>query len=356
LYILPWHFLHRGKTSDFEHRLPSEARTIVWDELPELIDFAYIALHGRFGEDGILQGALELLSIPYLGSSIYTSALCMDKQKTNLMLRANGIATPRGIVIEEGEIIAQKSIAVILAELSAQQISAPWVIKPHKEGSSLGVTIAGTPDELAAAIFKAAYVHPTTAQSVLVEECITGMEFSCIVLEDYKKGSYLPLPPTEVVPEKGSALFDYEQKYMPGRAMKYTPARCSQEVLAAIQATCVRVMELFDIATIGRIDGFVDTNGNIIIVDPNTFSGMAPSSFLFREAAEIGMSHCQLINHLIETDLARYGILSTIEQQEEKERTMMEQTDKKLRVGVLMGGATHEREISLESGRNVTYK
>lgn len=351
LYLLPWHFLHRGKTSDFEHRLAREASAVSWEDLPELIDFAYIAQHGRYGEDGILQGCLELLGIPYLGSSIYASALCMDKEKTNIVLNAQGIAVPKGIAVD-----ADMAIDAVIATLATKNIPAPWLIKPHNEGSSLGISVARTKNELAAAIYTAAYVHPDRAQRVLVEEYITGMEFSCIVLEDYKNKQFIPLPPTEVVPEAGSTIFDYEQKYMPGRAMKYTPARCSQETISAIQATCARIMAICELETIGRIDGFVTADGRVVIVDPNSLSGMAPSSFLFREAAEIGMSHSHLINHLIETDLARYGMLEDIEQHEEQERSMTQQPSQKIRVGVLMGGATHEREISLESGRNVTYK
>jgi D-alanine-D-alanine ligase len=79
LYILPWRFLHRGKTTDFEHRLDVEAQAIKWDDLKNIIDFIYIATHGRFAEDGTLQGMLELLGIPYLGSKVFTSALGMDK-------------------------------------------------------------------------------------------------------------------------------------------------------------------------------------------------------------------------------------------------------------------------------------
>ena len=79
LYILPWRFLHRGKTTDFEHRLATEAQAVTWDSLKELIDFMYIAMHGRFGEDGTVQGFLEVLRIPYLGSKVMASALGMNK-------------------------------------------------------------------------------------------------------------------------------------------------------------------------------------------------------------------------------------------------------------------------------------
>jgi len=104
LYLLPWHFLHRGKTTDFEHRLADEAQQLAWDDLKELIDFMYIAVHGRYAEDGTLQGFLEVLGIPYLGSDVFGSALCMDKIVQKNMLHQHGIAVPHGIVVEPNQI------------------------------------------------------------------------------------------------------------------------------------------------------------------------------------------------------------------------------------------------------------
>src|SRR5262249_21381113 len=146
-----------------------------------------------------------------------------------------------------------------------------------------------------------------------------------------------------------------EQKYMPGRATKFTPARTSDAIIKKIQETCKRVTEILEIQNMSRIDGFVTAQGDIVIIDPNTFSGVAPSSFLFRQAAEINMSTTHLINHLIETELDHYGMLSALESKEKKERNLMENTQKK-RVAVLLGGRSHERETSLDSGRNVFYK
>jgi D-alanine--D-alanine ligase len=353
LYLLPWHFLHRGKTTDFEHRLPSEATRIIWDTLSDHVEFVYIAMHGRFAEDGILQGALELLGIPYLGSSRLASALCMDKTKVKTVLESNGITTPRGITLPVQEsLAAQKNEHAIIAHLKEKNIPMPWVIKPQNEGSSIGVSIVHDEKKLTQAIYDACAIQPNYPQAVIIEERITGMEFSCVTLVDYKTGSLLPLIPTEIVPDPGTDLYDYTQKYMPGRALKFTPPRCSQKIIERIQHTCMQIMKLLNIETISRIDGFVTSDEKIVIVDPNTFSGMAPSSFVFREAAEMNMSHTELINHLIETDIQRYQLKTQLTEQEKKQNAMK----KKLRVGVLLGGSSHEREISLESGRNITYK
>jgi D-alanine-D-alanine ligase len=355
LYLLPWKFLHRGKTADFEHRLATEAQKILWDDLPQLVDFMYIAMHGRFAEDGILQGIFELLNIPYLGSSRLASALCMDKSKIKKMLAYHDIAVPRDIVLQPARALSIETIINdVISDLKKNNISAPWVIKPHNEGSSIGISVIYFETDLAPAILKACTVYPEKPQAVIIEERLSGMEFSCVTLVDYRTKQLMPLMPTEIVPDPGTDLFDYDQKYMPGRATKYTPARCSPDTIKKIQDTCMAIMRIFDIQTISRIDGFVTDDGRVVIVDPNTFSGMAPSSFVFREAAEMNMSHTDLINHLVETDLARYGMLSKLEKQEKKERIAM--NTQKRTIAVLMGGPSHEREISLESGRNVTYK
>jgi D-alanine-D-alanine ligase and related ATP-grasp enzymes len=355
LYLLPWHFLHRGKITDFLHRLAQEATAITWDNLSHHIDFAFIAMHGRYAEDGILQGTLELLGIPYLGSNVWVSSLCMDKIRIKPFLTEHKIATPLHIEVTPDQgVNPEKHISALVEKLHTASIQFPLIVKPSHEGSSLGISLVFSPDDLSAAITKACLTHPEKPQTVLLEERITGMEFSCVTLVNYKNKTLMPLPPTEIVHESQSDYFDYKQKYMPGRALKFTPPRCSTAITEKIQNTCGAVMKLLEIETISRIDGFVKKDGTVCIVDVNTFSGMAPSSFVFREAAEIGMSHTDLINHLIETDLDRYDMLDALTTAEDKETKTM--NHKKLRVGVLMGGPSHEREISLESGRNVTFK
>ncbi len=353
LFILPWHFLHRGKISDFQHRLDAEAQRLTWDSLSSRIDFMYIATHGRYAEDGTLQGMLELLNIPYLGSKVFASALSMDKIIQKDVLAMHGILTPRGIHLSPRQ-IKESSADVIINRMQELGIAFPYVVKPFKEGSSLGIRIVFTRDELYDAMIHASTIHPDKEQAILIEEKIEGMEFSCITIVDYKKNRLLPLPPTEIVPEENTHFFDYDQKYMPGRATKFTPPRCSDAVVAAIHEACIITMRVLDMQTISRIDGFVTSDNKVVIVDPNTLSGMAPSSFLFREAAEINMSHTRLINHLIETELHAYGMLDALIVQEEKEQRIMNQ--QKTRVAILMGGRSNEKEISLESGRNITYK
>jgi len=355
LFILPWHFLHRGKIVDFKHRLKTEAKRICWDDLKKLVDFIYLAIHGNYAEDGTVQGMLEIFNIPYLGSKVFGSALCMNKIIQKEFLSANGINIPKWITFYPNEIKnTQAHKTKIIEKLKNVGITLPCVVKPHKEGSSLGVEMVFVHEKLFSAMGKASKISPGRQQEVVIEECMDGMEFSCCIITDYRTGKLIPLPPTEIVKETGRHIYDYEQKYMPGRADEYTPARCSQEDTKKIQDTCLEVMNILNITNVGRIDGFLTKDGPVYIVDPNTLTGMGPASFFFREAAEHNINHTQLINHLIETELESYGLLLDIIKQEKKQVECMK--SEKMRIAILMGGNTSEREISLESGRNITYK
>lgn len=359
LFLLPWHFLHRGKTTDFEHRLAAESSTISWDELKNSIDFIYIAQHGLYAEDGILQGTLETLRIPYLGSKVLASALRMDKIVHKTILKNAGIVVPDYIVIEPHHVedFTQHS-TTIFTTLQEKKITFPCIVKPHNEGSSIGVSVVHKEAELQSALEKACFIEPSTKKRVLIEKKIEGMEFTCIILVDHTTGNYIPLPPTEIIPEKDTPFFDYEQKYMPGRGTKHTPARCTQEIIARIQQTCIAVMEALEFTVMARIDGFVTPDNTIVIIDPNTLSGMAPSSFIFNQAAEINMSPCDIINHIITTALHDYNLIDLTMNKKDSDTPSLTEpiTDLKKRVVVLLGGASNEKETSLDSGRNVFYK
>ncbi|NBQ17140.1 ATP-grasp domain-containing protein, partial [bacterium] len=411
LFILPWRFLHRGKIADFLQRLENEAVKTSWDELKKTIDFMYIAVHGRYAEDGTLQGFLEVLGIPYLGTKVFGSALGMDKSQQKKWLIAHGIIVPNGIEVTPTEFqyychpesychsevtknpgIANKNSSVIHTShkatnsrpeqpvlrrsksvvewdpglvknnpnlwqrLEEKKLKFPLIVKPNSEGSSLGISIVFKKEELIPALEKAIFVFKASPQTALIEEKIEGMEFTHITVFD-KEGNALLLPPTEVVHEEGKHFHDYEQKYMPGRSIKFTPARCSLDLQQKIHEECVKTAKVLEFKTISRIDGFVKKDGTIVIVDPNSLSGMAPSGFVFNQAACIGMSHTDFINHLIETELHAYALLTNNKKFDMgiKKQALVQET-KKMRVAVLFGGDTHEKEVSLESGRNVCYK
>ncbi len=346
LYILPWTFLYRGKISDFENRLETEAKKIAWDDLPALIDFMYIAVHGKYAEDGRLQAILELFKIPYLGTKVFGSALGMNKVLQNKYLAMHNILTPRGFAVTVEQVINSDS-KFFDSEIKKHALDFPLVVKPQAEGSSLGVFVAHDISELLIFVKKSCFISCSVGQDIMIEEKLDGMEFNTIVITDSQTGEFFALPPTEIMLREGVEIFDYHHKYMPGAANKRTPAHCSQDKLDKIQQVCIATAKALSFKNIARIDGFLTTNGEVIILDSNPISGMAPSSFVFRQAAEIGMGHGQLINHLIKTELKNYKMEQVVQEKV---------VQKKKRIAVLLGGASNEKEISLESGRNVCYK
>ena len=184
----------------------------------------------------------------------------------------------------------------------------------------------------------------------LVQKKIVGREFSCILVQE-KKLSWTPLEPTEIVHKNKNYFFNYVDKYLPGASLKYTPARFKKTVIAKIKSICVDVANILDARGIIRIDGFVDSDDNIIILEANPFPGSAPSSFTFIQAAHNGMTHSDLINHIIEQ--AVY-VNNPIESDFKPVRQV--NMVKKKKIAVVLGGNNAEKDVSLESGRNVIYK
>ena len=314
--------------------------------MPTLVDFVYIATHGKYSEDGRLQAILELLKIPYLGSKVFGSALSMNKSLHNLFLQSHGIKIPKGfeLSVEQVQLYDQSLISKLFQKYD---LTFPVIIKPQNEGSSFGVSAAYNHQDLQSAVRKACFIGGRIGQPVLVEEKIIGMEFCCTVITDYMTGELLPLPLTEIVLRPGIDIFDYRHKYMPGVATKRTPPACDVESIKKIQDTCVAAMKALQLTNVGRFDGFLTADGDVVIIDTNPLPGMAPSSMFFRQGAQLGIGHGQLINHLIKTELKNYHM---------QRQSHQEILENKIKVAVLFGGASNEKEISLESGRNVCYK
>ena len=196
---------------------------------------------------------------------------------------------------------------------------------------------------------------------VLAEGFIEGREFSCIVIED-ETGKVTALPPTEI--RKGKELFDYRSKYLPGLSRKITPIDLPEKDLIRIAEACTKLFKVLHTDVYARIDGFITKNGTIYLNDPNTTSGMMPSSFFFHQAAEIGLSPSQFLNYIIRTSLCKRMQLNDSEW---ACRRLLERWDKlhtgaraaqqhKTRVAVILGGYSSERHISVESGRNIFEK
>jgi len=289
LWLVPWQLVSQNTTVDLSERTEKEARRVFYEDLKEEIDFAFICLHGKYGDDGCIQGLLELLGIPYTGSGVLASAVGMDKALQQKILEEEGIAVPKSLVLSGKEWDHDREG---VAKRLEETFGYPLVTKPTREGSSVGVTIVRDRETLAAGMKEALEWDP----AVLVEEYLDGIEFSAIVLED---GPPRVLAVTEIRPQ--SAFFTYDDKYMPGRCRKFTPPKSiPKETVLRIEEEVLRAYRALGFRSYGRIDGFVAGDGRVLITDPNSSSGMAPSSFFFEQAAEAGMLPSMILTELIE--------------------------------------------------------
>lgn len=294
LWVIPWQLISQNTTLDISDHLEGEARRIAYEDLKREIDFAFISLHGKYGDDGCIQGLLELLNIPYTGPGVLASALGMDKHLQQKVLMSEGIDVPRSMVVtawdwRERREAVQKEIL--------ERFSFPFFTKPTREGSSVGVTRVDDPAGLAAGIDAALQWD----NAALVEEYLDGIEFSAIVLEDDGEARVLEL--TEIYPQ--SAYYTYDDKYMPGRCRKFTPPKnIPRETADRIRESVLRAYHALGFRSYGRIDGFCLKDGRILITDPNSSSGMAPSSFFFEQAASAGLLPGMIISALIRNALA----------------------------------------------------
>jgi len=401
------------------------------NQLKSKIDFAFLCLHGPYGEDGRIQGLFEYYKIPYSGSGILPSSIGIDKAIQKELMVSKGFNSPKYITINRNDWINGKANNTF--ETVKEKIGLPCVVKPANQGSSIGVSILHaecSQMEFMSAVEKALFTkwidaeewqafspqqksdyvktladiregigmplvisHPKeinapvlydpaallkfldehlkrdgfvaesldAESTVLVEGFIEGKEFSCIVLEN-EDGKAIALPPTEI--RKGKELFDYRSKYLPGLSRKITPIDLPDAQIEAIRKECEKLFYELHFDVYARIDGFLSTEGKIFLNDPNTTSGMMPSSFFFHQAAEIGLNPSQFLTFIIRTSLAKriakdcgniqyQKLLQTLDTNIEADKHA---GDNKIKVAVILGGYSSERHISVESGRNVFEK
>ena len=291
LWVIPWQMISQNTTVDISEQLHGAARRIYYEDLKAEIDFAFISLHGKYGDDGCIQGLLEILKIPYTGPGVLASALGMDKHAQQKILRKAGLEVPHSLVIREKEWQENRET---IKKMIVDAFTFPFVTKPTREGSSIGVTIVHDADSFVRGVADALRWD----KAVLVEEYIDGVEFSSIVLEDGTETYSLGV--TEIHPQSG--YYTYDDKYMPGRCRKFTPPKnLPLSTVEEIKKEVVRAFIALGFRGYGRIDGFVRQDGRVLITDPNSSSGMAPSSFFFEQAACAGMLPGMIISKLIES-------------------------------------------------------
>lgn len=273
IYHIPDKLVIQNKTEDIEKRL-DEAEEVLYEELNEKIDVMFIALLGKYGEDGVIQGLLEMLKIPYTGSGILTSSVAMHKRVTRQILRGYEVDVPKDISIWKKDWVESDGHEKVYEEVE-EKIGMPVVVKPTREGSSVGVSYADSKETLIGAVDEA-FKHDN---EVLVEEYIEGVEFMCVILGNENPAAMIP---TEVTFE--GEIHTYESKYMPGRAQYHTPPRLDDDVVQKIREISVHVYKLLGLKGYGRVDGFV-ADDRIIVSEPHTGTIMVPSSYVFQQAS-----------------------------------------------------------------------
>ncbi len=247
------------------------------------IDIAFIALHGKPGEDGVVQGILEFMDIPYTGSGVVGSAIGMDKIISKYIFESRGIPTPP--YYYEKEIDVDKII---------EKLSLPVVIKPRAEGSSVGVFIVENRAELVKKIKTIRNKYP----DIFFEKYIPGMMATCGILNE------VPLPILEIVPRK-KKFYDYKSKYTKGMTEYIVPARIPEEQYKKTQAIALAAHQAIGAYGFSRVDFVFDFDHTPYVLEVNTIPGLLPESNLPLEARAIGLNYDELIFEILKTALIR---------------------------------------------------
>jgi D-alanine-D-alanine ligase len=251
------------------------------------IDAALIILHGAYGEDGTVQGLLDLLDIPYQGSGVLGSAVAMNKLAAKRLYQQAGLPIPDFLVARRGTRLD--------SEKAAQRLGVPLVVKPVVGGSSVGITIARSPQDLQAAL-DAAYEHDS---SVLIEAYVQGTEITGGVLGN---DDLEALPLIEIIPDRNHQFFDYVAKYTAGVTEEICPARIDAELTAKAQHLAMEAHRALFCRGYSRTD-MILRGRDIFILETNTIPGMTATSLLPRAARTAGIDFGGLLDRLIALSL-----------------------------------------------------
>jgi D-alanine-D-alanine ligase len=257
------------------------------------VDVVFPVLHGPYGEDGTIQGLLELAGVPYVGAGVLASATAMDKEFTKKLLAAENLPVGSWAVLRPG--------VKTLSELDRKRLGLPVFVKPARAGSSLGVSRVDTWADLDRAIDYARQTDP----KVLVEAAVLGREIECGVLE-YPDGRIEASPTAEIHVGGDHDFYDFDAKYLDESAATFDiPAVLSDDVTARIQDLSRRAFSALDAQGLARVDFFVTPAGDVVINEVNTLPGFTPISMYPRMWGAGGISYRDLITVLIRTALVR---------------------------------------------------
>jgi D-alanine-D-alanine ligase len=255
------------------------------------VDVVFPVLHGPFGEDGTVQGLLELADVPYVGAGVTASSLCMDKDLMKAVLRDRGIPVTRNVVIRMGD-------------PPQNPFGYPVFVKPARLGSSVGITKARSPEELRAGV-ELAFRHD---EKVLIEEFVTGVEVECGVLGNKQPIASLP---GEIVPS--SDWYDYSAKYDEGGMELIVPPRIPEAQARRVQEISVDAFVATECEGMARVDCFVRDNGELLVNELNTIPGFTATSVYAKLFEASGIPYAELLDRLIELALERHERRSNLE-------------------------------------------
>lgn len=252
--------------------------------LEEKVEVAFIALHGRYGEDGAIQGLLEIMKMPYTGSGIMASAIAMDKITSKKIFAAHGIPTPDYVVLTVGE------VALFYRSLDngdSPRIGFPLVVKPSAEGSAIGVRIIEDKADMREAVEEAKIY----SSSIILEKYVAGVEITVGVIEDET------VPTIEIVPK--SSFYDYDAKYTKGMTEYLLSTSLNEETDKQVQALALKTYRAIGCRGAARVDMIVDKDMTPWVLEINTIPGMTETSLLPKAAASVGISFDMLVERML---------------------------------------------------------
>ncbi|MFH1536619.1 MAG: D-alanine--D-alanine ligase [Patescibacteria group bacterium] len=273
--------ISKEKYEVFRYDPKSELLEFIQDMKDQKFDVVFPVLHGKFGEDGTIQGLMELFHVPYVGCGVLTSSLCMDKVKTKKMVESYGIITPKYQVFYDKK------------DINMDSISLPCVVKPNWAGSSVGVSIVKNKVDLLGAI----NVAFSENKEILVEDFIEGEEYTVSVIGPNKKSNVLPV--TRIISNEGD-FYNYKSKYSKGGSTHICPAKIDNGLNKKLQDTSEQIYKLLGCDGMSRIDFMVDQNENFYFIEANTIPGMTDTSLLPEAAKAAGIDFPKLLDNLIQ--------------------------------------------------------
>ena len=255
------------------------------------VDLVFPVLHGAYGEDGTIQGLLEMAGVGYVGSGVLASAAAMDKAFTKTMLRAAGLDVGSFLVLRPGEAVDEQAL---------EQLGWPVFVKPARAGSSIGISKVRAADELPAAL-KLAFEHDS---KVLIEAAVVGREIECGVLQD-ADGTVSASLPAEIRLRPDYDWYSFEAKYLEDASEFDIPADVGADTVRAIQDAACRAFRALDCAGLARVDFFLDRGGRLVVNEVNTMPGFTAISMYPKMWAATGVAYPELLDRLIATALAQ---------------------------------------------------